>query len=101
MFFARGLAVTLSENSIAIDHPFYGSVSGFGFFLPGGGRIGIQTIILLVVLAGAIVLAHHTRFGNHVYALGGDRRSAELMGVPMGATTIALYSLSSVLAALA
>jgi simple sugar transport system permease protein len=53
------------------------------------------------VLVGAIILAHHTRFGNRVYALGGDSHSAALMGVPVASTTIAIYTLSTVLAALA
>ena len=101
MFFARGLATTLSENSIPIVHPFYGKVSDFGFGLPGGGSIGSQTLVLLVVLIAAIVAAHYTSFGNNVYAIGGDYDSAGLMGVPVGATTIAIYTLSSTMAALA
>lgn len=101
MFLARGLAITVSENSIPISHPFYSAVSSFGFLLPGGGRVGSATLILLLVLVAAVLAAHFTRFGNHVYAIGGDRHSAELMGVPLASTTIAIYSLSSVLAALA
>jgi simple sugar transport system permease protein len=101
MFFARGLATTLSDDSIPITHPFYRSVSDFGFSLPGGASIGTQTMLLLLVLAAAIVAAHYTPFGNNVYALGGDRSSAELMGVPVGSTTVAIYALSSTLAALA
>jgi simple sugar transport system permease protein len=101
MFFARGLATTLSEDSIPINHSFYGAVSEFGLDLPGGGSIGSQTLILLLVLAAAIVTAHYTPFGNNVYALGGDRASAELMGVPLASTTIGIYALSSTLAALA
>jgi simple sugar transport system permease protein len=101
MFFARGLANTISENSVPIDHPFYSAVTAFGFSLPGGGWIGSLTLILLLVLALAILTAHYTRFGNHVYAIGGDLQSAELMGVPLASTTIAIYMLSSTLAAIA
>lgn len=101
MFCARGLANTISENSIPINHPFYGAVSAFGFGLPGGGWIGSQSLLLLLVLAGAALVAHYTRFGNNIYALGGDRHSAGLMGVPLASTTIAVYTLSSTLAALA
>lgn len=101
MFFARGLANTISESSVPINHPFYQAVSAFGFSLPGGGWIGSLSLILLLVLGGATMAAHYTRFGNYVYALGGDRQSAELMGVPQASTTIAVYTLSSTLAALA
>jgi ribose/xylose/arabinose/galactoside ABC-type transport system permease subunit len=100
MFFARGLATTLSENSIPIDHPFYGRVSEFGFRV-AGGFVGSQTLILMVVLLAAIIAAHYTSFGNNVYSIGGDYDSAGLMGVPVGATTIAIYTLSSTMAALA
>jgi len=101
MFLARGLAVTISENSIPIVHPFYRAISSFNILVPGGGRIGSSTLILFLVLALAILVAHHTRFGNRVYALGGDRSSAALMGVPIASTTIAIYATSSALAALA
>ncbi len=99
MFFARGLATTISADSIPIDHPFYGQVSAFGFRL-GGGWIGAQSLVLFVVLLAAILLAHYTPFGNNVYSIGGDYNSAGLMGVPVASTTILIYTLSSTLAAL-
>ena len=100
MFFARGLATTISADSIPINHPFYGQVSGFGFGVPGGGWIGTQTLVLLAVMVAMIIVAHYTRFGNNVYSIGGDYQSAGLMGVPVGSTTIVIYTLSSMLAAL-
>ena len=47
------------------------------------------------------MLPHLTRFGANVYALGGNRASAAADGRPVGATTIQIYMLSSVLAGLA
>jgi ribose/xylose/arabinose/galactoside ABC-type transport system permease subunit len=58
-------------------------------------------MIFIVLLLLVIVLMHYSRFGTYVYALGGNSQSAELMGVPVARTTIAIYVLSSVLAALA
>ncbi|NRQ41101.1 sugar ABC transporter permease YjfF [Rheinheimera sp. YQF-2] len=101
MFLARGLATTLSEESVAIDHSFYDAIAEFGFVLPGGGWVGASTMIFIVLLLLVIVLMHYSRFGTYVYALGGNSQSAELMGVPVARTTIAIYVLSSVLAALA
>ena len=100
MFLARGLASVISEESIPITHEFYDAVSMFGFELPGGAWIGSSTIICLLVLIIAIVIAHYTRFGGRVYALGGDNNSAALMGVPLARTTIAIYATSSFLATL-
>lgn len=101
MFLARGLASVISEESLPIDHSFYFQVADFGFMLPGDAWMGSSTIICLVVLIVAIVLAHYTRFGGRVYAIGGDASSAALMGVPLAQTTVRIYALSSFLAALA
>jgi simple sugar transport system permease protein len=53
-----------------------------------------------MVVAVGIVLAHRTRFGHNVYAIGGNRVSAALMGVPVQRTTVLIYMLSGTLAAL-
>lgn len=101
MFFARGLASVISEESIPIEHEFYNQVSAFGFEVLGGAWIGSSTIICLVVLVIAIITAHYTRFGGRVYAIGGDANSAALMGIPLAQTTIRIYAISALLASLA
>lgn len=101
MFFARGLALSLSARSIPIEHGFYDAVNAFGFTLPGGGWVGSATLLLLVLLGAAVWFAHGTRAGGFVYALGGNAESAALMGVPMARTRILVYALSSTLAATA
>jgi simple sugar transport system permease protein len=101
MFFARGLASVISEESIPIEHEFYNQVAEFGFMLPGDAWIGTSTIICLLVLFVAIIIAHYTRFGGRVYAVGGDANSAALMGIPLAQTTIRIYAISAFLATLA
>jgi simple sugar transport system permease protein len=101
MFFARGLATTISEQSIPIEHGFYESVNDFGVELPGGAWFGSATVALIAFLVLAVWLAHFTRVGGYIYALGGNTESATLMGVPAGRTTIAVYALSGTLAAVA
>jgi simple sugar transport system permease protein len=101
MFFARGLATVISEQSIPIDHPFYDAFNDFGIQLPGRAWLGSASLLLIPVFGFAIWLAHYTRFGGYIYALGGGRQSAALMGVPVALTTIAVYALSGTLAALA
>ena len=51
-------------------------------------------------LVAAIVIAHFTRFGANVYAIGGDRASAALMGVPMRRTMMGIYALGGFYSAL-
>jgi simple sugar transport system permease protein len=101
MFLARSGASVLSPDSIGIEHEFYTAVSKSYILLPGGGRLTVVGMIMLAVFAVAIVLAHRTRFGSNVYAIGGSETSAALMGVPVARTTIAIYALSSFLAGLA
>ena len=57
-------------------------------------------MIMLLVFVVGIVVAHRTRFGTNVYALGGGIQTSRLMGVPVGSTTILIYALSGFLAGL-
>jgi galactofuranose transport system permease protein len=101
MFLARGGASVLSPDSIGIKHALYTQISKSYIALPGGGRFTVIAMIMLAVFALGMILAHRTRFGSYVYALGGSEVSAALMGVPVARTTILIYMLSSTLAGLA
>jgi len=101
MFLARGGASVITQDSVPIDHPFYGFISSLFIRLPGGGRLSFVGLLMLAVFVAGAILAHRTRFGSYVYALGGNATSASLMGVPVARTTVQIYMLSSMLACLA
>jgi ribose/xylose/arabinose/galactoside ABC-type transport system permease subunit len=101
MFLARGLCYLISINSIAITHPFFTDISAVRFPLPFDTSISVNVIMALVVLAVAIYLAHYTRFGRTVYAIGGNEQSALLMGLPVARTKILTYTFSGFCSALA
>ncbi|KGE17408.1 ABC transporter permease [Paenibacillus wynnii] len=101
MFLARGLCYVISIDTITIDNAFYTSVAQTKIHLPGGSFVSISVIIALVVIAAAIYIAHYTRFGRNVYALGGSEQSALLMGLPVARTKILVYTLSGFCSALA
>ena len=101
MFLARGMATTISEESIAIDHPFYDAIADLSIALPGHGSLDISSLIFILFFIIVAVMMHYSRFGINVYALGGNAQSAELMGVSIAKTTISIYALSSFLATLA
>ena len=101
MFFLRGTSFLISEQSIPINHPTYRELSRTVWHIWGGGRLSLLAVIMLVVVALGIILAQKTRFGNNVYAIGGNATSASLMGVPVRMTTIGIYTLSTLLATLA
>jgi simple sugar transport system permease protein len=97
MFLARGLALVMTpEKRVSItDQAIYQRFSDFdlgGFTLPAVVFIGVWLF--------AIVVAHYRRFGRNVYAVGGDANSALLMGLPVGRTTVGVYALSGLCAAL-
>ena len=80
MFFARGAASILTQESIPILHPFYHEISALFVKLPGGGRITAIGALMLLVFEVGTLLAHRTRFGSNVYAIGRNPTSASLMG---------------------
>lgn len=101
MFLARGGASVITQDSVPVKHEFYAWISDLVIRMPGGGRLSFIGMLMIAVFIFGALLAHRTKFGSYVYALGGNPVSASLMGVPVAQTTIGVYMLSSVLAALA
>jgi len=101
MFLARGLCYLISINSITISDPFYTHVSMLRIPFLFDTSISFNVVIALVVLAAAVYLAHYTRFGRTVYAIGGSEQSALLMGLPVPRTKVLIYTLSGFCSALA
>lgn len=101
MFLARGAAFLISTDSVPISHPFLRTLKGLFISLPDKGKLSFLALLMLAAFAIGVVLAHRTRFGANVYALGGSDQSAELMGVPIRRTTVQLYAFSGFMAGLA
>ena len=100
MFLARGMAFVLSIDSIPIKHPFYSTLQTAYYRLPGGGRLTLIGGVMVLVFLIGIVVAHRTRFGANIYALGGGVATSKLMGVNIARTTIGIYAASGFLAGL-
>lgn len=99
-FFMRGLCSVISTQSIPITNEFYKQVALNKIKL-GSGKIYYYVFIALIILCVAVYLLKYTRFGRCVYAIGGNEQSANLMGLPVKKTKIAVYAISSFCAALA
>jgi galactofuranose transport system permease protein len=103
MFFARGMGFVVFPKSLGINHDFYQQVINESLAIRLTEAVSVPftaTAFFLVLLAG-LFLAHCTRFGRAVYAIGDDEASATLMGVPVGRTKILVYALSGFCSALA
>jgi len=67
-------------------------------YLLGIPLIGIVAVIILAVFS---IISVKTRFGRHIYAVGGGERVAALCGVPTEKTKLLSFTLASALAGLA
>lgn len=101
MFLARGLCYLISIDTITINDADYAAFAQTRIPLGGDNFVSPSVLIALAVLGGAIYLAHYTGFGRNVYALGGNERSALLMGLPVARTRVLVYALSGFCSALA
>jgi len=102
MFLARGLCYLISIDSISITDPGYTAIAQARLPLWGeSASITVGAVLALAMVAVGIYLAQCTAFGRAVYAIGGSEASALLMGLPVGRTTVRVYTFSGFCSALA
>lgn len=101
LFLLRGLCFMVTLDSVPIRHDFVDLYAAAKIPLPGRGVLRSSAIVMLASLGLAMFIAHFTRFGNNVYAIGGDKESARLMGVNIRRTTVGVYAIGGFYSALA
>ena len=94
----RGLALALAdEQPISVNNasPFvwFGQGDVFGLAAP-------IVFMLVAFIVGGLVLVR-TRYGQAVFAVGGNEESARLMGIPVNRTKVIAYATSGVLSGFA
>jgi ribose transport system permease protein len=100
MLVARGVALRFNEGRpLAVpdsERMFLalGNARLFGF-LP------VPVLLMLAAFALTAVLLHRTRFGQHLYAIGGNREAARFTGIPLARNEVIVYVICSLLAGLA
>ena len=93
-----GVALLVSGGVPVYGLPYkFGQTFGYGVFM----GIPAPVIVMLVVIALVYLLLEWTRFGRHLYAIGGNARAAALSGVRTERVTIMAFVLSGVLSAIA
>ncbi|HCZ00234.1 MAG: ABC transporter permease [Rhodobacterales bacterium RIFCSPHIGHO2_02_FULL_62_130] len=93
-----GLTVLITKSTsvaLATEGP---AKAIFGDFVLGG-QLQAMVIWWLIVTAFYIFFVHFSRFGNWIFAMGGDKVSARNAGIPTERLTITLFVLSSTSAA--
>lgn len=94
LYIAGGLALYFTDGkSIAGIDPE--KAQNFHFLAEGKlFHVPFVIIIAFVFLLLTHFLLRHTRFGNHLYALGGDETAAEIAGISFPKMKILIFTLS-------
>ncbi len=94
---ARGLTLAYSEGKpIAIRE-----YADFTYWRDGMvGPVPVPVVMASVILLVVWVLLRATRFGLHIYAIGGNEETTRLAGVPTDRVKLIVYTASGFLAAL-
>ncbi len=98
MNIASGVAYVYSGGrSTRITEDFFVKI-GTGYVF---GVIPLPVIYMAVLIALFVFLLNKTRFGVYVYAIGGNRESARVSGVPIMKVEIAVFTITGFLSAFA
>jgi ribose transport system permease protein len=97
---ARSFAVVLSENKMIYEFGPDGDI----FTAIGGGEIAGVSNMVWLLLAMTVVFGfvfRFTRWGRHVYAVGGNEAAARLAGVAVNRIKLQTYTLCALTSAIA
>lgn len=82
--------------------PLTGSVEKSFKYIIKGSTLGLKNGIwyLIIAFIAAALILSRTRFGRHIYAVGGGEETAKLFGVRVDRIKISVYMISGLLASL-
>ena len=105
---ARSLAMVASNNTVVFqfgpDHDLLLKLGGGAWdFSLFGSTINVAYPVLYMVAFALLTgfVLRWTRFGRHVYAIGGNEHAATLTGVPVRPIKVAVYVISAMAAGVA
>lgn len=100
MAVSRSMGLVISNNRLIFE---FGPDQKVLTDIGGGQILGIPNpVFILIVLMMAIGFAFRwTKWGRHVFAIGGNERAAILTGVPVRTIKISVYVLAAICAGLA
>lgn len=112
MFLARGLTTILSVNPVKVAHEGFLNlvktklkISWLGYTAQNGNlipaKIEIGAIVAVAVVIVMFLILRYTRLGRNIYAVGGNRQSALMLGINVKSTVFWSYVISGLLSGLA
>ena len=100
MLVARGMALGFNESRplpISENQTFILALGNARL----GGWLPLPVVVMIAVFAVTAVLLHRTRFGQHLFAIGGNREAARFTGIAIARHEVAVYALCGLCAGLA
>ncbi|TSE11630.1 ABC transporter permease [Mesorhizobium intechi] len=98
---ARSLAMVASNNTVVFQFgPDHDKLLALG----GGAWVfGIANPVLYMILLALVTgfILRWTKFGRHIFAIGGNEHAATLTGVPVKQIKVAVYMISALSAGIA
>jgi ribose transport system permease protein len=95
-YIARGLAYILSDGKpISVQEPLFNRI-GNGYL----GPIPYPIIYMFVVFIILTFILYRTKFGRHIYAIGGNTEAAKFSGIDVNKVQIISYTIIGFLSAL-
>jgi ribose transport system permease protein len=97
---ARSQALVISNNKMVYQ---FGPDEDLFAAIGGGNLAGIPSIVIIMAIVAAVltVVLKYSRWGQYVYATGGNEQAARLTGVPVEQIKISVYMVSSLMAGIA
>src|SRR5205823_6824245 len=97
---ARSFAVVLSENKMIYD---FGPDGDVFMVIGGGGIAGVSNMVWLLLVMTLVFgfIFRFTRWGRHLYAVGGNQAAARLAGVAVNRIKLQTYILCALTSAIA
>jgi D-xylose transport system permease protein len=98
----RALALSpLPTTTLVLRLGGNGMVAGFVLYVFGATGMPMLVAIAAAVALGGIFITKRTKFGRHLYAIGGNPEAARLSGIDVKRTTLYVYVILGVLTAVA
>lgn len=104
---ARGAALLYSERPVSGLTDAYNYIGQGEIFkvipIPDQPPLGlpVPVIILGLVAVGAHIMLNNTRFGRHIYAVGGNEQAALISGLNVKWIKVGVYTIAGLLSGLA
>lgn len=97
MTFLRGLAYTMTDGQPIVSNTLSFRDIGNGYL----AGIPVPVVIMIIVYVVAWFVLERTRYGRHVYAVGGNAEAARLAGINVKRVLTSVYVIAGACAGLA